>query len=124
MVDYKRSIGPQYGAEKILSEGRVQLPLYMTAVSRRLDLNTVAGIYRGLSDVGERGVVQCGSTVAERASRRDVLEQPEMERLLVAVLELAAEATAGMRAGEIRPCPRTDSACKYCPVRRSCGSAR
>ncbi len=123
VVDYKRSAGGRpaaFGAKKMLTEGRLQLPLYLLAVQHGLGATPVAGLYRGLAKPFERGVAVAGG-VDRRLTSGDVIEQHELETLLGHAVELARAAVAGMRAGEIPARPRTKDSCKYCPLADGCG---
>ena len=43
VVDYKRTLGVEYGLQRMLGEGRVQIPLYFAVVREVLGLRPVAG---------------------------------------------------------------------------------
>lgn len=121
VIDYKRTCRPRHSAGKLLEEGSVQLPLYLEAVRQALGLTPVAGVYRGLAEAGERGLVVEGALPPDRTKKKDMLAGADFDALVEQALELAQAAVAGMRAGDTSPAPRTATACTSCPVRPSCG---
>jgi ATP-dependent helicase/nuclease subunit B len=120
VIDYKRTCESRHGAAKIVSEGLVQVPLYLEAVRRQLDVRPVAGVYRGLSKTGERGLILEGALCKTRVTRGDCLSPAEFDEVVDAALELSAGAVEGMRAGEIPARPRTKRSCQRCPVYANC----
>ena len=124
VVDYKRTIGVEHGLQRMLSEGRVQIPLYLAVVRDVLGLTPVAGIYRGLSTPGLRGVVASGVDVGLKVVRTDTIPLEGIDGLIEDALVLANEAAAGMMAGAVEPAPRSDRACVGCRAAAVCAEAR
>jgi len=122
IIDYKRTCSASYGANKMLSEGLVQVPIYLEAVRRGALLQPIAGVYRGLSSAVERGLVTKGTLDAARTTSTDLREPEEFEALVAEALELCGLAVEGMRAGDIAPQPRTQGSCVRCPVAAVCGA--
>ncbi len=122
IIDYKRSGVPT--AAHILDKGRVQIPLYFSAVSSVLGLTPVAGLYRSLAKRENRGVILAGALPSDSFTRTDVKEPEEFGALVEAGLGLAEQAVEDIRAGRI-PCePRTNAACGYCQAAVFCGARR
>jgi RecB family exonuclease len=124
VIDYKRTCGSSHAANKIVTEGLVQVPLYLEAVRRKARLQPVAGLYRGLSAAAERGVVMQGAVTSRRFTSTDVRDSSQFEALIREALNLSARAVGGMRAGRIAPDPYTPKACSGCPVAHVCGARR
>ncbi|NTW29211.1 MAG: hypothetical protein HGA39_07625 [Coriobacteriia bacterium] len=114
VTDYKRSGGST--AADILNKGKVQLPLYLHAVSAGLGLDVVGGLFRGLRSPGTRGLLVAGAVDDLGITKTDVLTPEDFTALLERALMLAREAVAGIRAARI-PCePRSPKACTGCAV--------
>jgi ATP-dependent helicase/DNAse subunit B len=89
-------------------EGRLQVAVYMLAVRELLDLEPVGGLYVPLAGRGQpRGVVASSEAeaVGRGTSRNDVLGDEEVDALLGRTRARIAETVAGLRAGDVRPCP-------------------
>ena len=89
-------------------EGRLQVAVYMLAVRELLDLEPAGGLYVPLAGRGKpRGVVASSEAgaVGRGSSRTDVLSDEEVDALLGRARARIAETVAGLRAGEVRPCP-------------------
>ncbi len=121
VTDYKRSSATP--AAKMIGDGKVQLPLYMAAVSARLGLKPVAGVYRILKGDGHRGIALKGA-VEWPFTGTDALESGAFEDALDACLSMAKDAVAGIRAAEIPRAPRTEQRCLTCSAAALCGGAR
>jgi RecB family exonuclease len=122
VVDYKRSCSARHGADKLLLEGLVQIPLYLEAARLCLGVTPVAGLYRSLSERCERGLVLAGSLDPSRTTRTDVKAADEFERIHASALALAREAVERMQARRIEPRPLNAQVCASCPVADSCGA--
>lgn len=118
ITDYKRSSGAR--AAEIESKGKIQLPLYMAAVSTRLELEVIGGLYRGLRKKSTRGLVRKGEIEDSGITQRDALELGSFENIMETALELARAAADGIRRSHIARGPRTASACAGCPAALAC----
>jgi len=121
VMDYKRTKGAT--ADHILSKRKVQVSLYIEAVSRGLGLQPVAGLYRALRSRDDRGLLLGGHDLGDGFSRTDIKSTEEFERIHTEALRLASDGVAGIRAGEIG-CDPIDGACEFCSAKVVCGSAR
>ena len=70
VTDYKRSADARWNAEALLEKGKLQVLLYMESARRLLELEPVAGVYRGLKDDVTSGVVVEGSDAVTALSRK------------------------------------------------------
>jgi ATP-dependent helicase/DNAse subunit B len=110
VYDYKgASVTP--GARWI-SDGKVQLALYMRAAERLLGLRVVGGMYQPLGgvDLRARGALDGGAGVELECVRTDVLDAQELDALVEGAIELAREAAGQAVAGAIEARPST---CAY-----------
>jgi RecB family exonuclease len=113
VIDYKLA-GQVTPRDKFEEKAKLQLPLYLLAVTEHWGAKPVAGLYhplKGTSARRPRGVVS--AAVAEDLagyglSRTDVVAPEELEELLDDSRQRAGEIVARMRVGEIRrdPGPR------------------
>jgi hypothetical protein len=111
--DYKgRVVHPGKSWEE---DRRLQIALYMLAVSQLLGLRASAGLYQPLSgrDVRPRGLV-----VEETPGsyfRTDIVDELEFEEKLKAIQTQVAAAGGEMLAGKIEPCPNRcgPNGCSY-----------
>ena len=107
VYDYKGSSVP--AAAKWISEGNVQVALYMRVVEDLLGLRVVGGLYQPLtgSDLRPRGVLDGDSAVAVECVGADRQPPAEMRTLLAQATALAREAAAQAGRGEIEARPRS-----------------
>jgi ATP-dependent helicase/nuclease subunit B len=122
VMDYKRSSGAT--AAQMISQGKVQLPLYLRAVEIGLGLRPVGGIYRVLRKPENRGLARRDLVSREGLVSTDLLDEQAFEATMAGALGLAAEAVAGMRAGAIECAPLATASCSYCAAAPVCGKAR
>jgi RecB family exonuclease len=122
IIDYKLS--KVLSAAQIKAQRKVQIPLYLEAARRRLEVEPVAGLYRGLRSPGNRGLLRADLSGAERFSRNDVLAPEVFTDAVTESLTLAAGAVEGIRAGLIPRSPVDAAKCRECPALLFCGGAR
>jgi ATP-dependent helicase/nuclease subunit B len=114
VYDYKgKNASP---AAKWLSEGSVQVALYMIACEQLLGLRAVGGFYQPLtgSDLRPRGVLDRDGGVQLECVRGDARSREEVRALLEQAAATALEAAGQARRGELEPRPRT------CTLRGGC----
>ncbi len=122
VIDYKRTSGPT--ANDILSQRKIQVPLYLEAVRLRLGLQPVAGIFRGLRKRCDRGLIRSDVALTGHFTGTDLREQEQFDAIIEASLELARDAVAGIRDGRIEQSPHDPARCGTCGARQVCGGAR
>ncbi len=95
-----------------ITEGKVQMALYMRAAERLLGLRVVGGMYQPLggADLRARGALDGEAGVQLECVRTDVLDGRELDVLVEDAVGLARDAAAQARAGAIEAKPQT---CKY-----------
>jgi hypothetical protein len=106
VIDYKLSskVSPR---EKLEEEAKLQLQLYLIAVTELWGAETVGGLYHPLRATSERrprGFVRedaAGDLAGYRLSRTDKVVGEELEELLAEARRRAGEIVARMRAGQI-----------------------
>jgi len=128
--DYKssKSVTP---ADKFISEGKLQIPLYIRAAQGfpELGLNLVGGLYhpmggtsedrpRGLLDKDEKGSLLAAETAAH--VKTDFKDNDEFAALLVEAEEAAQAIVAQIQAGRITRDPREGECPKYCAYGSIC----
>jgi ATP-dependent helicase/DNAse subunit B len=116
VYDYKGRVAPP--AARWVSQGSLQVALYMRAVERLLGLRAVGGFYQPLAggDLRARGVLDQDSGVALECVRGDAREHAEVRELLDEAVATALAAAAQAARGDLRPQPRTcsyDGGCAY-----------
>ncbi|MGI8558571.1 MAG: PD-(D/E)XK nuclease family protein [Solirubrobacteraceae bacterium] len=115
VYDYKGANPPP--AARWLSDGRLQMGLYMLAASSVLDVEVVGGMYQALrAELAARGLLLAGADPSAQAFRNDRLAAPEFNELLAAVLAAAQEAAGEIAAGALESRPRTcayEGGCRY-----------
>jgi PD-(D/E)XK nuclease superfamily len=117
VYDYKGTHAPPAG--RWLSEGHLQLAIYMRAVEQLLHDDVVGGFYQPLAgrDLRARGLLDAGSGVQLECVRGDAREHDEVQQLMDDVLALARTAAHEADLGllEARPgsCGFGDGACLY-----------
>jgi ATP-dependent helicase/DNAse subunit B len=117
VIDYKSSFAPK-GADW-LSDGHLQMGLYMRAVEGLLKLPVAAGVYQPLSGatLRPRGVVSRAAECEVDATRTDLREPDEIAETLDGVLAAALRAAGEARGGRLEPRPGTcgfrGSGCAY-----------
>lgn len=121
VVDYKTGAGGAVPQAKMLSAGKVQMPLYAAVVSSRMGRPVVGGLYRSLSKRNDRGFV-LDAVNDGTFTRTDVLEARDIESLIEGAVSLAAEAVEGMKAGIIEPKPAAET-CGICVAAGFCEKA-
>lgn len=110
VYDYKaRSATP---AAKWLSEGALQVALYMHATEQLLDRPVVAGLYQPLSgkELRPRGAIDSDSGIEMACFRTDKRESAELRDLLEQCRLAAVDAAEQARSGALEPRPHT---CSY-----------
>ncbi|MGN6372565.1 MAG: PD-(D/E)XK nuclease family protein [Solirubrobacteraceae bacterium] len=110
VYDYKaRSATP---SAKWLSEGALQVALYMHATEQLLDRTVVGGLYQPLSgkELRPRGVLDSDSEIEMAGYRTDRCERSELRDLLDRCRRVALDAAEQARAGALEPRPHT---CSY-----------
>ncbi len=122
VIDYKRTSGQS--ANDILKKRKIQVPLYLEAVRVRLELQPVAGVFRGLRKRCDRGLILSDAGLTGHFTGTDLKEQGRFDAIIEASLELARDAVAGIRDGRIEQSPHDTSRCGTCRARRVCGGAR
>lgn len=122
VIDYKRTSGQS--ANDILKKRKIQVPLYLEAVRVRLELQPVAGVFRGLRKRCDRGLILSDAALTGHFTGTDLKEQEQFDEIIEASLELARGAVAGIRDGRIKQSPHDPSRCGTCRARRVCGGAR
>ena len=109
VIDYKSKDAP--AAARWLSGGRLQIALYMRAVEQLLDGEVIAGVYQPLSgkDLRPRGAVDRENAVGLQGVGRDAVSREELEALVEDAVQMARDAAAQARGGELEPRPSTCS---------------
>jgi ATP-dependent helicase/nuclease subunit B len=123
--DYKTSKDVP-GAGAFADKGKLQLPLYMLAARRLLDLDVVGGLYQPLGAYGDRR--PRGLVVRDERTEgldllwksRDVCDADGFEEQLEAALARARDAASEMREGAIGRRPLGDRCPKYCTYQAIC----
>jgi ATP-dependent helicase/DNAse subunit B len=107
VYDYKSSFAP--APAKWLSEGKLQVALYMRAVEELLGLSVVGGFYQPLSgaDLRARGLLDGEGGVELDCVRGDTREHDQVEELLEQALAAARNAVAEAGCGELEARPQT-----------------
>jgi ATP-dependent helicase/DNAse subunit B len=109
--DYKTGRSrADYGATKWADENRLQIAIYMLALSEiRPELDVVAGVYDPLDsrDSKPRGLLleDARDDLGEGWTRTDWREREEFEAILDEARDAVREVLERMRAGDVRPCP-------------------
>jgi RecB family exonuclease len=117
VYDYKSSYAP--APAKWVSEGKVQVALYMRAVQELMGLRVVGGFYQPLSgrDLRARGVLDSDSSVELDCVKGDSRPGEEVEELLDEAMALAraavSEASAGAHQARPRTCGFAKSGCQF-----------
>jgi ATP-dependent helicase/DNAse subunit B len=126
VYDYKgKTAAPQ---AKWLTEGRLQLALYLRALPHLLGLQAAGGLYQPLGtdeDRRPRGALLEGRDPDLRAVDSDRVAPEELEALLDGALAQALTAAAELRAGRLEPRPATcgwrDGGCTHPSICRGGG---
>ncbi|HEY4450839.1 MAG TPA: PD-(D/E)XK nuclease family protein [Solirubrobacteraceae bacterium] len=107
VYDYKASSAP--AASRWLSDGNLQVALYMRAVEDLLGVCAVGGFYQPLSgtDLRARGLLERDGGVELDCVRGDEREHAEVREILDGAVAAAREAAAQAARGELQPRPRT-----------------
>jgi ATP-dependent helicase/nuclease subunit B len=111
---------------KWLSEGRIQLALYMHAAERLLGLRVVGGMYQPLSgvDLRARGVLDVEAGVALDCVRTDLIGAAELGALVHDALALARASAARAVRGAVESRPHTCSYTGVCAYPAICRCGR
>jgi ATP-dependent helicase/DNAse subunit B len=115
-------------AAKFLTEGKLQMPLYLLA-ARRFGLDPIGGLYsplgatrddrpRGMMDKDWKGSLLPAEK--EAAVGTDFLDHDSFEKLLESARTRAVEIVDGIRAGEVTRTPRGDECPKWCQLAPIC----
>jgi ATP-dependent helicase/DNAse subunit B len=126
VYDYKgKAAAPQ---AKWLTEGRLQLALYLRALPHLLDLEPAGGLYQPLGtdeDRRPRGVLVADRDPGLRAVGSDRVTPGELEALLDGALAQARTAARELRAGRLEPRPAScgwrDGGCTHPSICRGGG---
>lgn len=113
VYDYKSGrTGSGHSGVKWLEAGRLQMALYMRAVSELLGLDVVGGLYQPLSggDLRARGLLASDSGLEISCVRTDSCDREQLDELVHEVCENAVQAARQAQAGLIEPRPAT---CSY-----------
>lgn len=122
VYDYKARNAPP--AARWVSEGALQVALYMRATERLLQRPVVGGFYQPLAgrDLRPRGVLDADAPVELDCVRTDRREPGELQELLEQCESVASSAVARARDGAIEPRPSSCSprgGCMYPTICRS-----
>jgi len=117
--------------EKMLEEGKLQLPLYMLAARELWGLEPVGGVYHPLGKQhggAPRGILrgpQDASPLSERFSRRDyTADAEEFERSLQRAREEAERLAARIHRGHLARDPLADRCPRHCDFHPICRRER
>jgi ATP-dependent helicase/DNAse subunit B len=107
VYDYKARTAPP--AARWLSDGNLQVALYMRAVEDLLDVKAVGGFYQPLSgsDLRPRGLLEQDGGVELDCVRGDMREHDEVREILDGALAAAREAATQAASGELEARPQT-----------------
>jgi ATP-dependent helicase/DNAse subunit B len=121
IVDYKSGrVSSERGRKRLITDGLVQLPLYAAVASRRLGLEVAGGLYRGVRE-GVRGFLTSGVEQEEPPIvSTDRVNEDDVQELMRQAVARAAEAVAGIRAGEIPARPLHGRCPAWCSARPLC----
>lgn len=119
VIDYKLS--KPFSAAQIVKQRKVQIPLYMAAVRAGLGADPVAGLYRGLRERCDRGIIREDLPDREALAGNDVRDAKAFDALIDDALGLSREAVEGIRAGHIPRDPHDANACAWCSASQLCG---
>jgi ATP-dependent helicase/DNAse subunit B len=117
VYDYKGALAPP--PDRWLSEGHLQVALYMRAAEQLLHHEAIGGFYQPLAgrDLRARGVLAADSGLALDCVRGDTRASDDLQELLCGTLALAVQAAQQAGAGllEARPgtCAFGDGHCLY-----------
>jgi ATP-dependent helicase/DNAse subunit B len=117
VYDYKGKSAPPRA--KWLSDGKLQMGLYMLAARELLGFDVVGGLYQPLGgdENRPRGAIEDGADPGLRTVGTDRLTSEELEELLGDVLDAALTVVAEIRAGRLEPRPQTcgwrESGCSF-----------
>lgn len=123
--DYKTGKDVQ-GAGTFREKGSVQIPLYMVAAGRLLDLDVVGGLYQPLgayTDRRPRGLVirdERTEALDVRWRTKDACDADAFDAYLDDALERAKDAAEEMSHGKIGRRPLGDRCPKYCTYQAIC----
>jgi len=111
---------------KWLSEGRIQLALYMYAVQQLLGLRVAGGMYQPLSgvDLRARGVLDMEAGVTLDCVRTDLIGTAELNAIVHEALELARASAMRAVRGAIESRPHTCSYAGICTYPAICRCGR
>ncbi len=123
VVDYKNRFVPT--PSRWISDGKVQVALYMLAVEALLARSVVGGFYQPLSgpDLRPRGVLEEEAGIGLDGVRGDERPREDLRELLGEALSLAREGAARARRGELECRPEScaqGGGCSYPSICR-CG---
>ena len=121
VIDYKTGSSSVTPQAKMLSDGKVQMPLYAAVASARLGGRIAGGLYRSLSKRLDRGFL-LNDAFGGAFTRTDALAAEDIEKLVEGAVALAGEAVEGMRNGRIAPRPSPE-ACRLCIASGFCAEA-
>jgi hypothetical protein len=114
--DYKtgRTAHP---ANRLLAEGRLQIPLYVLAARDLLGLEPIGGLYRALGPGGStRGMVVGGlDELPTGVSPADELDSDAMWEIVAGARQQAIDHVRRIRSGDVGHDPRGGSCPVYCP---------
>ena len=113
--DYKS--GKAHSAAQIASEERLQIPLYILALRDLVGIEPLGGLYRGLAGAREaRGLVRAtaGADVVPNLKAADYVEEDEFWGQVERAQDLARDAVARMREGDVLHDPRGGACPTWC----------
>ncbi len=100
-----------------ISDGEIQVALYMLAAERLLELTPVAGLYQPLSgeELRPRGTFDAGIDGLGATVKNDAVEPEQLAARLAEAEALAVELGSQIKRGQLTPCPATCSkdGCRY-----------
>ena len=113
--DYKS--GKAHSAAQIASEGRLQIPLYILALRDLVGIEPLGGLYRGLAGAREaRGLVRASAEgdAVPNLKAADYVAEDEFWGQVERAKELARDAVARMRGGDVLHDPRGGTCPSWC----------
>ncbi|MCS7008062.1 MAG: PD-(D/E)XK nuclease family protein, partial [Gaiellaceae bacterium] len=118
--DYKT--GEAYSAQRIDSEARLQIPLYVLALRDLLGVEPLGGVYRGLSGrPTKRGLLRASARAdLPGFVSSDYLDEEAFWGQVEAARQRAVELARRIRAGDVRHDPRDGECPSWCDLWPMC----
>jgi RecB family exonuclease len=122
--DYKTAVEVP-GRKKLVTEGKLQLPLYMLAAQRELGLEPIGAVYHplgGRRDRRPRGILLADEPLLDGLEHvnTDRCSPEELEETLEAAVEEARTKGGAMREGKIDRAPLNGECPRYCAYQAIC----